>query len=63
MVAVIANKTLEDEKLTDEKRNVFTGRENVGDGDVFSGSGDEFNSGVVAGDVNVTGGTGGETAC
>ena len=62
MVAVVADEALEKEKLADEKRNVFTGRENVGDGDVFGGSSDEFNSGVVAGDVDVTGGTGGETA-
>ncbi|CAF2141529.1 unnamed protein product [Brassica rapa subsp. narinosa] len=37
------------EKLADEGRNVFAGRENVGDDDVFGGSGDKINSGVVAG--------------
>lgn len=61
-MAVIANETLEHEKLADEERNVFAGRENVGDGDVFGGSGDEISPGVVAGDVNVTGGAGVETA-
>ncbi|CAH8384208.1 unnamed protein product [Eruca vesicaria subsp. sativa] len=33
-----------------------------GDADVFGRSSDEFDSGVVAGDVYMTGGTGGETA-
>ncbi|WZZ12085.1 hypothetical protein YC2023_105174 [Brassica napus] len=37
------------EKLAGEERNVFAGRENVGDDDVFGGSGDKISSGVVAG--------------
>ncbi|KAL0813463.1 hypothetical protein Bca101_069906 [Brassica carinata] len=37
------------EKLAVEERNIFAGRENVGDDDVFGGSGDKISSGVVAG--------------
>ncbi|CAF2254730.1 unnamed protein product [Brassica napus] len=37
------------EKLAGEERNVFADKLNVGDDDVFGGSGDKISSGVVAG--------------